>query len=176
MTTVEVEKRKYPARPASRWTATVVGDDEHGLWLFTPTGTPHRVAREPEPWIQPVDGVQLLPRDEWWCAWFWSGRHSVTGDRWAAVDVATPPTFDEATRSWSYEDLELDVVWGPGLDVHVVDEDEFEEVRAAGAYPGHVATAAMASCADVVRRIATGTEPFASVGWGVLATEMSRRD
>src|SRR5688500_12335667 len=122
---VTVEKRKYPGRVRGSWEARLVGEDDDGLWLFAEAGVRNR---------HTLSGVQLLARDAWWVAWWWADPMGW----WCAADVATPACVVNGV--WRYDDLEIDVVGNEDGFVHVVDEDEFEEARAAVPYPPEVAT------------------------------------
>jgi hypothetical protein len=43
-----------------------------------------------------------MPRTGWWTAWWWAGDRAVT------VDIRTRP--EHVDRTWSYVDLEVDLV------------------------------------------------------------------
>lgn len=144
---VRVHKQKYPGRAHLVSDLVVLDEDERGVWL-RPTGG-DRV------------GVQLLPRDQWWVAWWWRGWQDDPERRWVAVDVCTPPVRDSA--GWHYDDLEIDVVGNPAGFVTVVDEDEFELAREG--YPEQVAAAAMRTRDELRRMLDDRVEPFGVTGW-----------
>lgn len=147
-----MHKQKYPSRPhlsgeLEAWTA-----DEFGTWLYRPA-------------IRPADrtGVQLMPPDRWWTAWWWIGWRDEPARRWIAVDICTPPTLD--TDGWRYDDLEIDLVLQADGSVLILDEDEFDAARQNVPYPPDIATAALRARDEVDRMLRERCEPFRSCGW-----------
>ena len=152
---VRVEKRKYPSVVRGSWEARVIGEDEHGLWLFAEEGVRNR---------HKLTGIQLLPRqpDRWWVAWWWADPNGW----WCAADICTPATYDG--DRWHYDDLEIDVVGRESGFWQVVDEDEFEESVEAVPYPREIVIAALVARDEVVHLMREFREPFGSVAWDLL--------
>lgn len=152
MISVRVHKRKYPARPHLTSELEVIGADRFGDWLYRPRDAAlDRV------------GVQLLPRNSWWTAWWWIGWESDPTRRWVAVDICTPPEPD--ADGWHYDDLEIDLVRLPDGSILVLDEDEFEDACRRVPFPQEVVTAACSARDEVHRMLKHDTEPFHSHGW-----------
>ena len=163
---VAVEKRKWaepgPAHPrvAMRWTAEVLGEDGFGTWLYCPAGEPLNdsagvVVR------MPCAAVQLMPSDGWWTAWWWGMDRSVT------VDICTPPAFVAGT--WSYVDLEVDLVLRHDGTVLVVDEDEFDQAVRDYSIPDEIVRSVTAQTSRLVTLLGQPSSPIVSAGWSRLA-------
>jgi len=138
----------------------MVGADDFGTWLYRPRDVA-------------VDrvGVQLMPVDRWWTAWWWIGWENDPDRRWIAVDICTPPILDAG--GWRYDDLEIDLVGRSDGSVLVLDEDEFEEARHAVPYPQEVVAAALYARDEVHQMLDRGAEPFRSCGWRHLETAVA---
>ena len=147
---------KWPHRAHWVYGGTYLGADEHGDWIGFRTGS--RFTRPGADYVAPYAQVGLVPADHLaergWIAAF----HSPGGKVRLYVDVATPPVWDgEVVRS---VDLDLDVVQGKSGRVWVDDEDEFAHHRVRYAYPDHVVSGALASCAAIERAVRDGLPPF----------------
>jgi hypothetical protein len=159
---VRVEKWKWSKRiaasgePSMSWDAEVLGEDAFGTWLFCPRGSRHTKGNQ-RVVILPCDGVQLLPKDNWWAAWWWEDEH------WVSVDICTPPRLHGST--WQYVDLDLDLVLLADGSVEVVDQEEFDQAVSTGSIPRDMADEAAAACQAVRRAMSAGEEPFRSAGW-----------
>jgi predicted RNA-binding protein associated with RNAse of E/G family len=165
---LDVVITKWGDRPHWEFSATYLGEDEHGAWFGLPAGTPFR--RPGAAFSSPNDQVTLLPREGWWVATF----HAPGGTTWVDlggasldlyVDMTTPAEIDGSTVRCV--DLDLDVVRGVNGMVIVDDEDEFAEHRVAFGYPPEVVRAAEESCATVLAAATAGTPPFDGVASGV---------
>ncbi|MFN8638941.1 MAG: DUF402 domain-containing protein [Dehalococcoidia bacterium] len=73
------------------------------------------------------------------------------------ANVSTPATFDGETFRWV--DLDLDVTVRDGV-VELVDEDEFDDHRAAMAYPEEIVARARAAAAELLHLANARTPPF----------------
>jgi hypothetical protein len=164
METVRVRKIKLTGAVLT-WDATVLDEDEHGMWLFTPQAGPvHNV----------VDGVEfykpmglgtepgfvwLMPRDEWWFGAWWT-RPDLEQ---LSIDACTPPTLVDGV--WTWTDLELDICRNHTGNVWVEDEDEFAESIRLGLIDEASQAAARAVTRDMVRRLTERVPPFDDTGW-----------
>lgn len=100
-----------------------------------------------------------MPRSGWWTAWWWAEGRTVT------VAICTPPQLNAGT--WSYVDLEVDLVLRADGTVLVVDEDEFVELATHKSLPWPVAEAVT----DETTRMQSdlGDEPpVVAAGWSWL--------
>jgi Protein of unknown function (DUF402) len=123
-----IRKQKRPDG-SGFWAAYPVGEDDHGLWLFTPKGSMYRgeaggtvgYCKVGSPEGPGIAVVHLVPRGDWWIATFWDTSVA----KWSVTfDISTPPRLAE--RVWSYIDLELDVSLNARTgEARIDDEDEF---------------------------------------------------
>jgi uncharacterized protein len=149
-----------------------LGEDEHGIWLGGPDGTPVQRGTD-SPILSPAFTL-LIPAGKWWTATFNSGGDGSPFGYIAYVDICTPAAWDGATMT--AVDLDLDVAMRPDRGVELLDEDEFAEHRIALAYPDHIVDQARTAAASIHRVMESGAEPFASVGanWLEQATALPR--
>jgi hypothetical protein len=150
------------------WPAYRTGEDRFGTWLFTPKGSLYRGEKAGvaaycnvgSPVGPGVAVLHLVPRTGWWIATFWDQAES----RWSVtVDICTPPRLADGV--WTYSDLELDILAGPGTgDVQIVDEDEFAAACDGGFITPGEAVAARQAAGQVARLVRDAVDLFASVG------------
>ena len=136
---------------------SVLGEDEHGVWLWAPRGTMLTRGDEPARRAE-TSFVKLIRPDGWWSAvWNERSRYEVY------VDIATPATW-EGDRV-AMIDLDLDVVrMADDGSVVVLDEDEFVAHAAAMDYPPRLIDAARTAAAAVHLALEAATEPFGEAG------------
>jgi GNAT superfamily N-acetyltransferase len=150
-------KYEHPDHLQGTFEVDVLEERPDGWWVAAPAFTP--TMREGELiWVHARALVGWMPRDEWWTAWFTAGRQSLK------VDICTPAER-RVDGDFEFRDLCLDVVvWGDEP-AAVVDEDELEEA----CYPADLEARTRAAADEVLRRVATGEEPFASEGFDRLS-------
>ncbi|MET4922402.1 DUF402 domain-containing protein [Streptomyces sp. PSRA5] len=156
---VLVDIRKYDGSLSARWTATRLGEDEHGVWLGTARGI--AVGSATGGWTTRFAYVLLVPRDAWWTATF-----CVDPGPEMYCDVCTEPEWNPDGTVLRTVDLDLDVVRPHGGEASVQDEDEFDEHRVLYGYPDDVIDKARRTCEwlmEAGRRDGAGAEPFTSV-------------
>lgn len=157
-TTATVRKIKRPWGTGARWHAYILHEDEHGLWLHSPAGSVHpQIAGDP--WQVPWHGVQLLPRDRWWAAWWWDQPQ----ERLVAVDICTPPALVDDV--WTYEDLELDPVGNEAGFLKLYDVDEFEMAVSHAWMSTEEAEKALDTAEEIKAAMTGSEEPFGRAGW-----------
>ena len=151
---VVIDFRKWGDVPHWRFEARVLGEDEHGLWVFGPAGTlferPGRRTVGKRPF------VKLIAPGRWWtamCSYKW--EYDVY------VDIATPPVWHGNTVR--YVDLDLDVIRTHEGRTFIDDEDEFAEHRVRFAYPQHVARNARRAADELAVSVERRDEPFGDV-------------
>ncbi|PBC85936.1 MULTISPECIES: DUF402 domain-containing protein [unclassified Streptomyces] len=155
---VLVDIRKYDGTLSAQWTATRLGEDEHGVWLGTAQGVP--VTSNTGSRTSRYAYVMLIPRGQWWTATFCADPGPEM-----YCDVCTVPEWNADETVLRTVDLDLDVVRPRGGEVHIEDEDEFAEHRVSYGYPDNVVVKARETCewlAEVGRREGEVVEPFAS--------------
>ena len=147
-----VWKYEYPDHLQATFEIDVVEEEATGTWVriprFTPSYADGRIV-----WLWPHEAVGWLPSDEWWTAWFSTGRQHLK------VDICTPARR-RLDGDFEFADLCLDVVERAGEEPVIVDQDEFAEA----AYPPGIAAAAESVAAEVLRRVVAREEPFATAG------------
>lgn len=163
---VHIDFRKWGDRKHWRFTMHRLGEDEHGLWLWSPAGI--RLQRGEEP-PKPSKRlyVKLVTVDTWWSALWNEGD-----EREIYVDIATPAVWNDATVTMT--DLDLDVVRYRDGRTEVYDEDEFLEHQVRYGYPPDVVAKAREVTADVERALAERREPFGAVGDAWLERAVAR--
>ncbi|MET9663004.1 DUF402 domain-containing protein [Streptomyces sp. NPDC006510] len=158
-TSVMVDIRKYNGTLSARWTATRLGEDEHGVWLGTAQGIP--ISSTTGGWTSRFAYVMLVPRGEWWTATFCADPGPEM-----YCDVCTVPEWNAEGTALRIVDLDLDVVRPRGGAAHIEDEDEFDEHRVRYGYADSVIREARRTCEwlmEAGRHDGDGIEPFASV-------------
>jgi protein associated with RNAse G/E len=150
---VHVDFRKWPDSRHWQFTMRRLGEDEHGLWLWSPAGMPMQRGHD-EPKQSRFLNLKLITEREWWTA-IWADRPDGVQ---LYVDIATPPTWDGAKVTMI--DLDLDVFKPPGGGVEVHDEDEFEHHRIELGYPDHIVDRARTTTAAVVLDVEREAPPF----------------
>lgn len=179
MESVVVQKVKRP-EGSGLWGAYVLGDDDHGHWLYSPVGCLYRGEAGGVVGYCHVGAldlqrpglatVYLIPHDRWWIA-TWAiddelGRHRIS------VDICTPPVLVD--HRWSYVDLELDPISDAPGQVQTEDEDEFEQACADGLISSVEELEARQATAEVEATIRAGQEPFGQLGWNKLDMAIAR--
>lgn len=156
---VTVQFFKYPGDLHWRHDLTMLGKDEHGVWLGGPAGSIVQRGREPaKEW--PVPFVQLIAPGRWWTL-LYNGQEASNFRIY--VDVVTQPCWVSESRV-EMVDLDLDVVLDVDGRVKVLDEDEFEEHRVKFQYPESIVDRARATAADVALKLERRQEPFGNAG------------
>lgn len=152
-----ITKQKITGESRS-WQAYLLGEDKYGTWFYAPAGTANRDRSGKLINHLAMDGVQLIPVDDWWVAWWWL-------DDGITVDIATPA--ERGANTAAYVDLELDL-WASGDDHGLVDQDEYDAARVAGLISDEQDGNAVAAAKVVDRMLAEQNEPFAGVGRQLL--------
>jgi hypothetical protein len=164
---VRVQKRKWPRpdgpdpRVVSYWSAHTLATDRFGTWLGCPAAEPHYRPDGSVAFRMPAAGVQLMSAGGWWTAWWWQSDRAVT------VDICTRPRL--AAGTWSYVDLEVDVVLRRDGSVLVLDENEFADLVRECGVPGSVVAAVHDTTAEVRALLSRPAAPVVEAGWARLA-------
>jgi protein associated with RNAse G/E len=165
--TVHIDFRKWDGQRHWQFDMRRLGDDQHGLWLWSPQGSPMQRGDEPTKQSQSVN-LKLIPENRWWTAiWAWQRRHDLY------VDVITPPQWNGATVTMV--DIDLDIVrWSDGT-VEVLDEDEFAEHQIRYDYPQRLIDTARATTARLALAVEARHEPFGEIGaaWMKRAVQLA---
>lgn len=167
---VHIDFRKWDGSRHWQFDMRQLGEDDHGLWLWSPPGSAMQRGDEP-PKSTPSTNIKLIPADKWWTAiWRWNGAHDLY------VDIITPPRWIGSRVTMV--DIDLDLVrWNDGT-VEVLDEDEFEAHQRKYGYPDRLIDTARATTARLAIAVEARHEPFGEVGetWMKRAVELSGQD
>lgn len=152
---VHIDFRKWDGSRHWQFAMRRLGQDEHGLWLWSPPGSVMQRGAEP-PKLTPATNIKLIPDNKWWTAiWRWQGSHDLY------VDIITPPQWNGTTVTMI--DIDLDLVrWNDGQ-VEVLDEDEFAAHRHKYGYPERLVDTARATTARLALALESRHEPFGAV-------------
>ena len=154
---------------SDHWTfrATRIGEDEHGIWVAAPIGTPF--ARPGMEFTAERNQVFVFPRDRPYTTAFYQPLADDDADHVSLyVDITTVPFWqgDEVTMS----DLDLDVVRYADGRVSVEDEEEFVLHQQLLRYPPEVVALAHESVVARLSEVRKASEPF-----GIVGTDWLRR-
>ncbi|MEV0590961.1 DUF402 domain-containing protein [Nonomuraea cavernae] len=131
MREVRVVFRKYGGALHWNHVATLLDEDEHGVWVAVPSGTYARKGTGP-PVMSRIASIMLFPRDAWWTASFNAPPHKVE----IYVDVTTVPEWRDGEVTMV--DLDLDVIRMRDGRLILDDEDEFADHQVSLGYPADV--------------------------------------
>lgn len=156
---VSLRYTKWGGGPHWRFELVFLGEDDHGVWLAGPPGTPLQLRHE-APVTRSDWFVGLVPATGHWTA-FWNERSRFE----IYVDVTDRPAWSSARDEVTAVDLDLDVVrWRADGAVEVLDEDEFAQHQVDLAYPASVIAGARATSDWLTEAVTLRCEPFDVVG------------
>lgn len=163
---MHIDFRKWPDQTHWQFAMRRLGEDEHGIWLWSPPGVVARRGDE-APQVLTATNVKLIAADAWWTA-MWNDRSPHVE---LYVDIATPARW--ADDRVTMIDLDLDVVRLRNGRVELHDGDEFDDHRVRYGYPPHVVAAARATAAQVLLDVEAHRKPFgaAATGWLAMAVD-----
>ena len=150
-----VDFRKWPDTRHWQYHMHPLGEDEHGRWLWAPSGTPAQRGDEP-PTAFEFTTVTLVA-DVWAASFFPQGART---DLY--VDIVAPPVWSDGVVTMV--DLDLDVIRFRDGRILIDDEDEFAEHQVTLGYPEHLVAGATEAAEHVRAAVERGDEPFGSVG------------
>jgi len=159
---VHIDFRKWPDQLHWQFTMFRLGEDEHGLWLWAPPGTVAQRGDEPPKTFRST-AVKLLTPDQWWTA-IWNAM----GPYELYVDIATPVRWDGDRATLIDLDLDVTRIRDTG-EVHVLDEDEFQQHQVVYDYPSNIIDKARTATARVAVDVERRTEPFGHVATAWMA-------
>lgn len=153
-TIVHVDERKWPDQPHWHFDTVLLGEDEHGTWLFVPADTVIQRGTE-SPRLAGREFLVLVSTATWWIVEFYRDHphHDIY------VNIGTTPEW-QGNRV-TQVDLDLDVVLRGDGSVAVLDEDEFATNQVNFTYPPELVTGARQAANKAVDLLSTGREPFA---------------
>ena len=167
MNVVQIDFRKWDGSRHWQFAMNRLGQDEHGLWLWSPAGSDMQRGNEPMKKSKAIN-LKLIPDGKWWTAiWSWQGKADLY------VDIITPPSWSGTTVTMV--DIDLDVVRWPDGRVELLDEDEFEQHRRKYDYPERLVDTARATAARMAVAVEARHEPFGAVaeGWMQQAVNLA---
>ncbi|HSU73945.1 MAG TPA: DUF402 domain-containing protein [Terrabacter sp.] len=147
------------------WEGRYLGADGHGHWWYAPAGT--RCARPGVEFLEADGWVTLAPHEGAYAVGFYPGHREIS----VYVDMTTEPVWRRRTAGgdgpeWEVTmvDLDLDVVLTREGHLFVDDEDEFAVHQVELGYPPEVVALAERWRDRIFAAVASGHEPFATVG------------
>ena len=150
---MELAIEKWGGHPHYRGELQVLGDDDHGAWLWGTAGRlVHRGAGGH--FVTEQDALILVVPGAWWQPNWWLGHPEIA----LYVNINMPAERD-GDRIVTV-DLDLDVIrWHDGR-VEVVDRDEFEVHQVRYGYPPDIVAAAEAATAEAYDLVVRDRPPF----------------
>jgi protein associated with RNAse G/E len=156
MDPVRVVWRKFDGSLHWTWSGLLLGEDDHGVWVGTPAGTPtHRGSTAMG--RMETASVIVFPRAGWWSGTFNAAPHHTE----VYCDVNTVPHWPSPAEV-TMIDLDLDVLRRRGGEVELVDEDEFAAHQVRYAYPPDVVATAQSTADWLLGVVKERVEPFGS--------------
>jgi protein associated with RNAse G/E len=134
----------------------LLGEDEHGTWIWGPSG--RTIWRGQEPlFATQLDALVLVVPGAWWSPAWWVNHPEMS----VYVDIGTPPVRESGQITSI--DLDLDVIRFRDGRVQIVDRDEFELHQKAFAYPSDVIDNAERAANSVLELLTADVAPFDGV-------------
>jgi hypothetical protein len=161
---IHIDFRKWPDTRHWQFDMRRLGQDEHGLWLWGPPGTPAQRGHEAPITFETV--IAKVITDDWWTA-VWSYSPQIDGEWRVYVDIVQPATWHDSTVRMV--DLDLDVYRTFDARVLMLDEDEFAEHQVALKYPRELIDGAREAADRIFAAVERRAEPFGAVGARWLA-------
>lgn len=167
---VHADYRKWDGSPHWQSYGTLLGVDEHGVWVGFPAGT--HFERPGAAFDIGVDSVSLFPDAGYTPAFNKRASSPVESVNefdgvQVYVDTTTTPVWSRTPDGWRVTmiDLDLDVVQRVSGVLFVDDEDEFTDHQSKFGYPAEVVARAEADTRAVFEAIRDGRAPFDGTGW-----------
>lgn len=149
---------KYDGGLHRRLTMRLLGEDEHGTWLYAAAGTTVRSGVAGKSFTNRRATVRLVPAGQWWSAIFFArpGKWDVY------CDIGTPARWPDP-GTVSMVDLDLDLLRARRSGrVQLLDEDEFTAHSRQYDYPAEVVAQARDAAGRLMTDLTGGAEPFAT--------------
>lgn len=159
---VHADYRKWDGSPHWQSVGTLLGVDEHGVWVGFPDGT--HFERPGAAFDLDRDSVSLFPDAGFTPAFNAGGGPDAMS---VYVDITTRPVWSRTDDGWRVTmiDLDLDVIQRNNGLIYVDDEDEFAEHRTKFGYPPEVVEQAEADTRAVFAALRDRVAPFDDTGW-----------
>lgn len=155
---VTVQFLKNPDHLHWGFEVSLLGEDEHGVWLAAPSGTKRWKGSDP---VHPtrMPAVFCAPRNGWWHLHY---EGPGARDYSAFIDIVTPPVWVSDNR-YEMIDLDLDVAMLEDGTIEVQDEDEFEVHKVKYRYTDEMISGAIDETKRIVGALEGRREPFFQV-------------
>jgi protein associated with RNAse G/E len=162
--TVDYVIEKWGGHEHYRGDVSLLGEDEHGAWLWGPKG--RTIRRDGAPVFETrQDSLFLLPPATWWALSWWPGHEAIE----LYVNIQSPAVW--ADGRVTTVDVDLDVIRFLDGRVEVVDRDEFELHQRRYGYPEDLVATTERVTAEAFDLVVANAPPFD----GVLAREWIER-
>jgi uncharacterized protein len=151
--TIDYLIEKQGGREHYRGRVSLLGEDEHGAWLWGPKG--RTIWRDGAPlFTTEQDSLFLLPRTAWWSLSWWLGHEEIA----LYVNIQSPAVW--ADDRVTTVDVDLDVIRFHDGRVEVVDRDEFELHQRRYAYPEDLIETTERATAEAFELVVANVPPF----------------
>ena len=147
---------KWPRRPTSTATASLLGEDSFGRWLGIRKGATWSSEAFTRSGVFEHSFVKLVPAGTFWTACFQAVDPVVD------VDIVLPVLW--TGDALEETDLELDILRSADGTVYVRDQEEFDHVRLNMGIPDDISAQAEATCQRLRELLERRVEPFGEVG------------
>lgn len=165
---VEHATEKWGGRPHYRGVVHLLGEDEHGTWLWGPAG--RVIYRGDEPlFTTEQDALTVIIPGEWWTPAWWIGHPQIA----VYVNINTPAVWEPERVVAT--DMDLDVVRFCDGRVEIVDDDEFRTHRRQFGYPSDVVATVERKTTRAYDLVVANEPPFdgtAAAAWAARARTM----
>jgi uncharacterized protein len=150
---LEYATEKLGGHPQYRCMISVLGEDDHGTWVWRQAG--HPIIRGTMTVTTPnMPALILVPPEAWWSVSWWPGHQELD----LYVNIGTPAVWED--ERIVCVDLDLDVIRFVDGRVELVDQDEFEEHQVRYGYPPELVTAATNAAAESLDLVRRNVAPF----------------
>jgi uncharacterized protein len=162
--TIDYVIEKWGGHDHYRGDVVLLGEDEHGAWLWGPKGRTVRRGEAPA-FTTEQDSLFLVPPGAWWSLAWWLEHEEVV----LYVNMQTPAVWDGDRLTTV--DIDLDVIRFTDGRVEVVDRDEFELHQVRYGYPQDLVVTTERVTAEVFDLMVANAPPFD----GAVAREWAER-
>ena len=151
--TVDYVIEKWGGQEHYRGDVELLGEDEHGAWLWGAKGRTVRRGEAHE-FTTEQDSLFLIPPGAWWALSWWLGHETIE----LYVNIQTPAVWSGDLLTTV--DVDLDVIRFTDGRVEVVDRDEFELHQARYGYPEDLVVTTERVTAQAFDLTVANTPPF----------------
>lgn len=151
--TVRVVYTKFNGAAHRDYRARRLNEDDLGVWVGVPSGTPSVYHGRPS--VEEIPFALLIPHHAWWTAMF----SPLPRTSEVYCDIATPARWEGDTVHIVDLDLDVSRRRESGL-IELRDAEEFEQHRVEFGYTGEMVSEARSAAQRLLVALGDGSEPF----------------